>query len=221
MRKTPGKKLNEALAVLITSTHSRKRPLSLVEISEWLQFAIDQLNDINNVATRLGISDKMLRQFLAVNRLTTETQDLFKSRALDSVDAAVHLSFLPERDQIIAAKALASKEINTIDLRAVINLRHSGDGNGIDQQIKKVIESKTRREYIVDFVIRGDILKNDIYKLFSKYIPHDEILSLSVDGPVGRIILSQKGKRAIMQAAKELGVPLNKVVSKILYTQGD
>src|SRR5437867_2915361 len=118
--------MEEALAVLISSTRSRSRPLPLTEVARWLEIALRKLGGYSAVADRIGLSPKMLRQFSYVGRLSKRVQRLFRKRRLDSVDAAAHLAMLPPKEQEIAAEALASREIDTIDLRAAIRLRRAG-----------------------------------------------------------------------------------------------
>jgi hypothetical protein len=210
-------KLEEALAVLISCTRNKSRPLSLTEIVKWLEIAVDRLGNIKAVAERIGLSEKMLRQFLHVRRLSPDVQVLFASRQLDSVDAAVHLSMLSEAEQKAAAIALLSGKINTIDLRAVINLRRSGDKKKIGFLLQRVVDSKVKREYVAEFVIRGNLGNQDIRQRLAKYIPASEIASLEVEGALGRLVLTQKGKNALTSTAKNMGTPLKRVLSKILY----
>jgi len=210
-------KSEEALAVLISCTRSKSRPLPLTEIAKWLEIAIAKLGNIKSVAERIGLSENMLRQFLHVRRLSPDVQILFKSRKLDSVDAVVHLSMLSESEQKDAAAALVSGKINTIDLRAVINLRRSGDKSEIGSLIQRVCDSKVKREYVAEFVIRGGISKQELHKRLAKYIPPQEIKKLEVEGALGRLVLTQKGKNTISTISKNLGTPLKRVIPKILY----
>ena len=65
----------------------------------------------------------MLRQFSYVRRLTPEVQSLFAKRKLDSVDAATHLAMLDKKDQKVVAKSLAMRELDTEDVRAIVQWR--------------------------------------------------------------------------------------------------
>lgn len=91
--------LREALAVLISCTRNKKRPLPLTEIAKWLQVAREKLGSYAAVANRIGLSPQMLRQFSYVQRLAEPVQRLFETRRLDSVDAVAHLAMLSPSDQ--------------------------------------------------------------------------------------------------------------------------
>src|SRR5688572_6310318 len=102
------KELNEAIAVLIASTRSKKRPFPLTEIARKLELAVATLGSHAAVAERIGLSAKMLKQFSAVTQLSKEVQKLFERRVLDSVDAAAHLAKISTGNQKVVAEALAA-----------------------------------------------------------------------------------------------------------------
>lgn len=208
--------LKEALAVLISCTRNKKRPLPLTEVAMWLELAVSRLGSYAAVADRIGLSSKMLRQFAYIRRLSAPVQKLFKTRRLDSVDAAVHLSALNARDQLIMAQALASGEIDTGDTRAVIQLWRTEQSSPIVELIKRVRESKTRREFVAEFVVRGDGSRRRILGAFEKYIPASEIAQLELRGALGRLVLTGKGKQSLAKAARTLSVPLKRVIPYIL-----
>src|ERR1035438_10451941 len=151
----PAKNLDSALAILISSTRGRARTRSLVEIADWLDVAIRHLGTIRAVADRIGLSSDMLRQFLSVRRLHPSVKEMFARRELDSVDAATHLSRIPLTDQRSVADLLRSRQIDTSDLRAIHQLRKSDDSDSIGEIVRNVRASRTKQEYVVDFVIRG------------------------------------------------------------------
>src|SRR5262245_24961340 len=83
--------LKEALAVLISSTRSKRRSLPITEIACWIDVAVGKLGTYSAVGERIGLSAKMLRQFAVVNSLAPKVKELFASRKIESVDAAAHL----------------------------------------------------------------------------------------------------------------------------------
>jgi hypothetical protein len=213
--------LNEALAVLISSTHSRKRPLPLTEIARWLELAVNRLGSYRAVADRIGLSSKMLRQFSYVSRLSSPVQKLFEKRQLDSIDAVGHLALLSKSEQQTVARALAFGEIDTADVRAIAQLRRDGKSEKIDSLLERVKGSKTRREYVAEFVVRGVPDRCRLLKAFRTHIPPAEILRLELDGALGRLALTKKGKAALNKAARALGVSLNRVIPKILQSRNE
>jgi len=211
--------LKEALAILILSTHSKKRPLPLTEIAKWLNVAVSKLGSYSAVADRIGLSPQMLRQFSHTSRLTKSVQKLFQSRCLDSIDAVTHLAMLPEQEQEVIAAALASGGIDTSDIRAVVQLRRSRESEPIDRLLKQIKESKTKQEYVAEFVVHDGRDYTSIMNAFRVYIPENEIIKLEFRGAVGRLVMTQKGKQALAKVARTLGVPLKRVIPTILQGQ--
>lgn len=207
--------LKEALAVLISSTRNKKRPLPMTEIARWLEVAVGKLGTYAAVGARIGLSAKMLRQFAAVSELTPEVRDLIASRKIDSVDAVAHLAMLAKSDQLVIAKALAEKTIQTADVRGVVQLRQLEPNLPIDGLLHRITESKTKREYVAEFVIRGGRTEKELLQAFEAYIPAEHILRLEIEGALGRLVLSDKGKRALSKAASDLGTTLSEVIPAI------
>ena len=216
VRKLKNSQLEEALAILISCTRRKTRPLSLPEIAKWLDIAIREMGSIRTVADRIGISAKMLAQFSHVKKLSKDVQTLFEKRKLDSVDATTQLAMLPEQEQKVVADALASRNIDTIDLRAVVELRRAGDNGAITSLLRKVSASRPKKAYVAEFVIRGNPSPEYIRKQFTRYIPSSDILSFEVKGSFGQMVLSPKGKNALTNTAKKLRTPLKRVIPAIL-----
>jgi hypothetical protein len=211
--------LKEALAVLISSTHNRKRPLPLTEIAHWLDIAVSKLGSYSAVAERIGLSSKMLRQFSYISRLSAPVRKLFETRRLDSIDAVVHLAMLPAGEQKEVAKAIASGDIDTADIRAVVQLRQDGQSGDVKSLLSRVKDSKATQEYLAEFVVRGVPDRRRLLKAFGRHIPSSEILRLELDGALGRIALTPKGKEALAKAARAFGVSLKRVIPMILQSQ--
>jgi len=213
------RELKEALAVLISSTRSKKRPLPLTEIARWLEVAVAKLGSYAAVADRIGLSRHMLTQFSSIHRLAKPVQKLFESRKLDSVDAAVHLAMLPAKEQETVSKVLADKEIDTADVRALVQLRKSRTHEPTKNLLRSVQESKTKLEYIAEFVLRSSHNHRSMLLEFQKYIPKAEIIRLEIRGAVGRLVLTRKGKQSLLQAAKDLGTPTKHIIPRILASR--
>ena len=210
------RQIEEALAILISCTHSKTRPLPLPEIARWLEIAVARLGSYSAVAERIGLSAKMLGQFASVRRLSPGVQRLFEKRELDSVDAATHLAMLPMSEQIKVANALARGEIDTNDVRAVVELWQTGRSVPFDHLIRRVRDSKTKQEYVAEFVVRGDRDRDQILAAFKEYVPLSEIIRLEIEGALGRLVLTPKGKQALLRAAKTLHTPIKHVIPAIL-----
>jgi len=204
------------LAVLINSTRSKKRRLALTEVAKSLAIATGRLGSYQTVAERIGLSSKMLRQFSYVDRLSKAVRRLFEQRKLNSVDAAAHLAMLPLEEQDIAARELVSGGIDTIDLRAVTQLRRHQKGISIAEVLERVKASKTKQEYVAEFVVRGERDRRKLLETFEKHIPSREIVRLVLNGAFGRLVLTASGKRQLFNIAKRLGCTAKNVIPHLL-----
>lgn len=208
--------LKEAIAVLISSTRSRRRPVPITEIARWLEVAVEKLGSYPAVGARIGLSAKMLRQFAAVKNLEPKVKELIASRRIDSVDAVAHLAMLSKPDQWVVANSLADKAIQTADVRGIVQLRQLEPDLPIATLLNRIIDSKTRHEYAAEFVIRGGRTRGELLSAFGAYIAPDHIIRLEIEGALGRLILSAEGKRALSKAASDLGLSLSDVIPAIL-----
>jgi hypothetical protein len=208
--------LQEALAVLISSTRNKRRPLPMTEIARWLEVAVGKLGSYKAVGARIGLSAKMLRQFAAVNELEPKVKELIAGRKIESVDAVAHLAMLPKHDQLVIANALAEKTIQTADVRGVVQLRRLEPKLPIEGLLRRIIESKTKREYVAEFVVRGGRTVKELLRTFEAHIPAEDIIRVETEGALGRLVLSDKGKRALSKAASDLGLSLSEVIPTIL-----
>ncbi len=208
--------VKKALATLISSTRSRKRPVPITEIARSIAIASARFGSLNAVADRVGVSAKMLGQFAAVNKLTKKVQDLFDKRILDSVDAVAHLAMLSRHDQEAVAESLATKELDTKDVRAVVELRRVRKAEAIGRLMERVRTTKTRRHYVIEFVARDTRSSHKAARKLKQYLSPSEIIRLEQDGPFGRLVVSERGKKELESAAQKLRVPFKSVVQRIL-----
>jgi len=206
----------QALATLISSTRSKRRPVSITEIAKSLSIALAHFGSLKAVADRVGVSPKMLGQFAAVNKLTKQVKDLFEKRLLDSVDAVAHLAMLSPREQNAVGHALATKALDTMDVRAVVELRRVRKADGIRKVIERVRKTKTQRHFVIEFVIRDTKDPNEVVRRLKRYLSQSEIIRLELDGPFGRLVVSERGKKELENAAAKLQVPLKSVVQRAL-----
>jgi len=178
--------------------------LSLIEIAEWIDVAIQGLGSLKEVSDRIGLSTKMLKQFQYVKKLNPKVQKLFASRKIDSVDIAVHLSMFNDKEQIAVAKKAASGSLNSADVRAIREFRKEVSGLGINDVIEKVKASRDIKQYVVEFVVRSKIIDEKILRdRFSTVMEQKNIVSLSLKGSIGKIIINNRGRKLLQQYAKK------------------
>ncbi len=212
----------KAIAALIKNTRTTKRHISLIKMAEWLDLAIKNLGSINNVAETISLSPNMLRQFLYVRKLSKDVQALFADRKIDSVDAAVHLSMLKEQDQKIIGLAMAKGNLISAELRAIRELRKEAPDMHINEIIKRVKITQNIKQHIAEFVVRSKkIHEQMLKKRFAKVIEPQNIISLTLKGSIGRIVMSSKGKGLLQNYAKRKGITKVRAISSIVHGEID
>lgn len=216
-RRSGNKDLPKALAALIKNTRTTRRHLSLTEISSWLTIAIEELGSINEVADRIGLSVKMLRQFLYVSKLTKPVQRLFAERKIDSVDTAVHLSMLKKNDQRVVGQKVANGQLDSADVRGIVELRKKLPEESIRGLIQRIKSTRNVKQYIAEFVVRSRATdERALLRRFSKVLGKQNIISIDLEGSLGRIIMNSAGKSSLQKAAAGRGVGLAVMVNSIV-----
>lgn len=214
-------KAQEALAALIRNTRTTARALSLVDIENWLDIAVNQYGSVKSVADKIGLSAKMLRQFQAISKLSDSVQNMFARREIDSVDAAAYLSKLSKREQLVIAKKLASGSIDTSDLRAICDLRRRQPEMPLDAIVQNIKDTRNIRQYKIEFVVRGGTRElRSIQERFVDALGAEGIVSLSIDGSIGLLILNKLGARNLMTRCRALGMSKRRMVTRIAEGEG-
>lgn len=209
--------VDSALAAIIRNTRTTHRVLSLPEIARLLETAADGLGGVGVVADRVGLSVKMLRQFLAVKELTPSVQKLFADRRLDSVDAAVHLRMLDPRDQQSVAEVAARGELDTADIRAVCDFRKKHADVPLMEALERVKATRNVKHYVVQFVVRGKRLDlKQVTTRFERAIGRNGIVSMALEGLIGTLTLNERGRRQLQRLASGTGDTKVEVIKKIL-----
>lgn len=208
---------NEALALIIASTRTRKRPVSISEIANAIDIALEKAGSLNKLAEQIGLSAKMLRQFLQVNKLAESVRTLVKERLIDSVDAVSHISRLQEKDQEAVAKKLAEGNWDTFDIRAFHELRTAKPCAEVDELVHQIQNSKSIQEFVFEFLRRQGISEDDVINKLSEFIDRDAIKNISFNGSKGTLILNKSGRDKLFEIAKIKSVAVRDVISRLLY----
>lgn len=220
-KKSRGQNLPKALAALIKNTRTQRRPLSLTEIATWLDMAINGLGSLKEVAERIGLSTKMLRQFQYVQKLSPNVQTLFGQRKLDSVDAAVHLSLLSAQDQTVVAQEIAEGQVDSADVRAITELRKKLPKVNIDEIIERVKATKNVRQYVAEFVVRSkNTTPVSLREKFARTIGAENILSINIKGSIGTLKMTAQGRDHLQKAANAKGLSKAAMVALIVRGEG-
>jgi len=208
--------LDNALALLIASTLRKKRPSSIVAVSDAITTAIGQLGTLEAVSDRVGVSAKMLGQFLRVKNLEPSVFEMVENRLIDSVDVVAHLAQLGKDDQLSVATAFSSKSLSTGDVRAIVELRNRSSDAAIEDIITKVQEGKSKKVYIFEFVVRGGDSAEQLRSKLNPAVGSLNILNLSVQGAKGRLTLNPAGYASLRDVASQRGVPLKSILPELL-----
>lgn len=212
--------IQKAIAALIKNTRINKRHISLIEIVDWLDIAVQGLGDLKEVADRIGLSYKMIKQFTYIRKLIPEVQDLFAKRKIDSIDIAIHLSMLDNHEQLSVAKDVSKKQLNSADVRAIRELKKDVPALNINEVIGKVKSSRNIKQYIAEFVVRSQKINEDqLHNNFSNVIKSKNIIKLIKKGAIGRINMSSEGKRLLQEYSTKHGLTKAQAVS--LIAKGD
>lgn len=215
--KPPRAELNDAIAALIASTRRVKRKLNLLEIADKLRTAQELSGSLAAVASAVGLSDEMVRQFARVEKLIPEVKRLLAKGQITAVDVADRISRLPPNDQLPVAQAVAAGELNSADVRAIVSLRKSDARISIAQAIARVSRSRNIKEYIIEFVVPDQLRETGwLENQFSSIIGAQNIRSLKVRGKVGRVVISDNGKKVLEAAARRAGVAKRELVKQLL-----
>ncbi len=209
--------LSDAVAALIASTRRVKRKLNLLEIADKLRTAQELLGSLSAVASAVGVSDEMVRQFARVDKLIPEVKQLLAKGQIMAVDVADRISRLSAKDQLPVAQAVAAGALNSADVRAIVSLRKSDARIPIAQAIARVSSSRNIKEYIVEFVVPDPLMEIGwLENQFSSILGAQNIRSLKVRKKVGRIVITEKGKKILEAAARRAGVAKRELVEKLL-----
>ena len=209
-------KLERALALIIASTKTRRRPFSIAEISEAISYAKNQLSSIHALSDSVSLSAKMLRQFERFEDLSTETQELVRNRKIDSVDAVAHLSRLKPEDQDLVADRLASKSWDTSDVRAFLELRTAKPDDNTADLVAQVAQSKNIKEHVFEFIKRQGVDKEHVVDRVSSVVSRENVRGVDFEGSKGTLRLTPTGSEHLKRYSKANSIPLKNIVSYLL-----
>jgi len=209
--------LAKALALLISSTHTRTRPVSIVKISKAINVASEELGSLGLLSERINLSEKMLRQFMKVEKLCDEIKELVDTRKIDSVDAVSHLAQLDHHDQTAVAAEVLTNKWRTFDVRAFLEARKRAKEADPIELIQKINNSRTEKTYAFEFVARGGIGPDEIERRLSKFVPSEFISAVEVEGTKAGITVNQVGYDLLKAEARSRNMPMRSIISNIIF----
>lgn len=193
------KKLQDALALIIACTRRahQDRPKDIVAIAEAIAYARQKMGSLASVSETVGVSEQQLLDFLAVGHLDDEVQAMIKTRIIDSVDIVKNLAKLPHASQKALAESLRSGEINSQDIRVVTSFARRFPEKKIEKILDEYRHSRDIKTYVVRFSIPGPAAANTVRGEIERVVGKKGINSLSVNGKIGELELTQAGYRRL------------------------
>ncbi len=210
-------KRKSVIARLIANTCRRKRPNNLIEIARDIRWLQDDLGTLKAVSETVGISTDQLWQFLSVERLCPEVQELVEERKIDVVNIVHYMrAFDAEAQQIIAREVVAGR-LSGEDIRVLAPFHRSLPHLPVDQLITRVQESRDVKVYVAYFRLPQGF--EDAYALerrFDRVVGQTEIVSFTVEDRIGTLKLTPSGRKKLQEAARERNVSLRKFVDAVV-----
>jgi transcriptional regulator with XRE-family HTH domain len=195
------------IATLIANTKRVRRPDDIVTVAKAIRNASGLLGSVAAVADRTGVSEEMLREFLAAERLAPAVRKLVRSRRIDSVDVAYRISLLPDDEQGPVAGAFMAGELTSDDVRAVVSFRRRAPGVGIAEALARVASSRNIKHYVAEFLLPTGARGPDVLRgRFAQAIGEANLCLFEVVGRVVRLVVNADGMRRLQALAKERGM---------------
>lgn len=206
--------VKKAISELIGCTRRKRRPKSIIEIANLIEFLKTKLGTYKAVSDKVGLSTEMLREFKAVKFLSPEIHNLVAERIIDSVDLVYRIGKLRLETQ----KAIVHKVLqNTLSGNDVRVVKSSSAGQMSEREaLIRTVKSRDIKIYIIRFHMPKGKSSSAIRRDFSRIIRPKEIVSLKVEKGVATIGLSYKGQKKLREAAKQKNKTLREFVMNIL-----
>jgi hypothetical protein len=204
------------IAALIANTRRVRRPDDIVTVAEAAAKASRALGSVAAVARRTGVSQEMLREFLAVERLVPSVRDLVRSRRIDSVDVSYRISQLASDEQVALADAFVSGELTSDDVRAVVSFRRRVPGVSIAESLARVVNSRNVRRFVAEFLLPAEgVGPEALRERYAAALGKADLCLPEVAGRVVRLVISAEGLRRLRTLAKERGMTKRRLLKAI------
>lgn len=218
------------LTEIIAGTKKKKRPVKTLKVAENLKLLYDQTKSLEKVSRLKGInlSPEMIRQFIKLLSLADEVKKLYAEGLLNGVDVGYRLSKMRAQDQIILAKHITKRNLNSDDVRNIVRYKLDNPTIDINKAVDRVLRSKDIKIYVAYFELNDALInqlkhKWDIQQLsaafksiLEKTMGKGNLLYFSFKKNVITIKVSYAGLVKLRQKAKELRVPLKKLAIDLI-----
>lgn len=210
--------LERMLATIIANTRTKNRSISLVALSRYLHSAKKHFGTLAALGEQVGLSGKMLGQFLMVDRLVSPVLELVDARKIDSVDAVAHISQLNCIDQQEVARRVLNDGWSTADIRAFVEARKYDREFDSASLAEKVSLARSEKQFVFEFIVRGSLDTRTVKEKLADSLPTNSVVSINIKGTRGELVVTSSGYEALQAVAKRKRVPLRLVLPQIIYT---
>ena len=216
------RKLEEAVAIIISCTRRIKRPTDLVALAENILYAKKCLGSLEAVGEAVGLSVQQLKDFLAVEKLCAEVKALVKERYIDSVDMVKTISSLPAEKQKVLAQHFAKGQITSQDVRIIATFAKRFPGKSISKVVKDYERTKDTRVYVAQFRLPKNFNgKAGLRKRFEEIVGKAGLKRLQLEGEVGSLEVTALGYKKLREAVRKRKTTLRSFIGSILSEVGE
>lgn len=211
------RKLEKALALIISCTRRIKRPLNLVTLSKNILYAKRCMGSLEAVAEAVGLSVRQLEDFLAVEDLCADVKNLVEKRKIDSVDVVKNLRRLPAKKQKILARRFVSDKITSKDVRVITTHAEKFHNRSIERLMADYEESKDIRLYVAEFRVPQSFHNQaGLLKRFEEIVGKDEIKRLQFKRGVAVLEVTTLGHKKLREAVRKRRTTLRQFVTSVV-----
>lgn len=211
------RKLEKALALIISCTRRIKRPVDLVTVTKNILYAKRCMGSLEAVAEAVSLSVQQLKDFLAVEDLCSDVKSLVEKRTIDSVDVVKTIRELPAKRQKILARHFVSGKINSKDVRVITTHAKKFPNRLIERIIADYEKSKDIRLYVAEFRLPSHFNNRiGLRKRFEKIVGKGEIKKLKFKKGVAVLEVTSLGHKRLREAVRKQRTTLRKFVTSVV-----
>jgi len=220
--KPSARKVKEAIAAVMANTKCKKRKLDALEVAQKIEVARQVLGSLAKVAENTVLSYEMVRQIHSILKCNDRVKELIKQREIDSFDVLHRLSKLPSPDQGPVAEAVVAGELDSDDVRGIVNLRSDFPRLPIERLVERIKASRNIKHYIAYFMVPEGRRSPDVFQArFTEALGQDSVVSVRLSGRFGTLTLSAEGRRRLQAEASQKGVTKRQFLQELIAKRAE
>lgn len=212
-------KLERLIQDIIANTVKKnsRRELDILSIAGMIEEARQITGTLKEVAEQVGLSEIMLKKFLAALKLDPAIQDLIRKRELDKVQIIYTMKGLPLDEQKFIASKVISGKLNTQDIKVLVPLRNKLSNEKIENVLDKLLKSKNIKVYKANILLharRGN--SEDYNKKISKYFSETDIHDVTCGSNFLEVYFTKEGLQKLKQLASADGTSIKEFLNNLV-----